>query len=151
MRVSISRQIASSDQSLDRLVRRHLKIEARDRRRAHAEQREAALVERVDELVGGRRRLGENPEPAERVDALVDGEHAGWNRRPADAVKAIAAGDEIAVNLVFGAAVAEAERQGWTNRARRPTTCSASKYSGRAVSVARVDQIVGRPHSARRR
>ena len=90
---------------LDRLVGRHLKIQSRDLRRAHAEQRKPALVVRIDELVGGRGRLGKNPEPAERVDAFVDGQHAVRNRRTADAVKSIAAGDEVAVNLVIGTAM----------------------------------------------
>ena len=105
---------------LDRLVGRHLKIEPRDLRRAHAEQRKPALVARVDELVAGRRRLGEDPEPAERVDAFVDVQHAIRNRRTADAVKSIAAGDEIAVHLVFGVAMPEAKhRAGRVERADR--------------------------------
>ena len=43
------------------------------RRRAHAEQREAALVMAVDQLGRYRRRFRENAEPGERIRALVDG------------------------------------------------------------------------------
>ena len=60
-------------------------------------QREAALVVGVDQLVRGRRRLRQDAEPGERIDALEDGQHARRNRRPADAMEAVAAGDEVAV------------------------------------------------------
>ena len=66
-----SAQIRSSDQLLELLVGGHLQVQAADLRRAHRVQREAVLVPRVDQLVGGRRRLGEDPEPAERVRVLV--------------------------------------------------------------------------------
>ena len=65
--------------------------------------------QRVDELVRRGRSFRENPEPAERIDPFVDGQHAIRNRRPADAVKSIASGNEVAPNLVIGAAMLEAE------------------------------------------
>ena len=62
----------SSGHCVDVFVRRALQVQPRDLRRAHAEEREAALVEAVDQLVGRRRGVGENAEPGERIDALVD-------------------------------------------------------------------------------
>jgi hypothetical protein len=38
-------------------------------------QREAAVVMAVDELLAGGRDLGQDPEPRERVLALVDAQH----------------------------------------------------------------------------
>ena len=84
----------------DVLVWRALEVQARDRRRAHAEQREAPLVETVDELMGRRRRRRENAQPAERIVAFVGSQMLRWNRGTADAVKAVAPGDEIAADLV---------------------------------------------------
>ena len=46
------------------VVRVTLDVEAAQLRRAHAVQREAALVARVDQLLGRGRDLGEDPEPA---------------------------------------------------------------------------------------
>ena len=54
----------------------------------------------VDQLVAGRRRLGQNAEPPCRIDpeiVLPDG--AGRDRRTADAMAAVAAGDEVADEL----------------------------------------------------
>ena len=61
---------------VDVLVGLALDVEAAEARRAQAEQREAALVVRVDELVARRRDLGEDAEPAERVVARERVEHA---------------------------------------------------------------------------
>ena len=49
------------------LVGAALEVEARELRRAHAVEREAALVVGVDQLLVRRRGLGEDAEPAERV------------------------------------------------------------------------------------
>src|SRR6185369_14762689 len=81
------------------VVERALDVVAAARRRAHAAEREAALVVRIDELVRDRRRLREHAEPAERIDALVVAQRAVWHALPADAVVAIAAGDEVAIEL----------------------------------------------------
>ncbi len=67
----------------DVLVGAALQVEPAERRRAQAEQREAALVVGVDELVARRRDVGQDAEPAERVVALVRAQHAGRDRRPA--------------------------------------------------------------------
>ena len=81
------------------LVRGALDIEAADLRRAHAEQREAALMIGVDQFLRRWRRLGENAQPSEGIIPLVNRERARRNRRAADAVKAVAAGDEITDQL----------------------------------------------------
>ena len=82
------------------LVGGALQVEPARARRAHAEQREAALVVGVDQLVGRGRRLGQDAEPGERIDALVDSCSAPAGiAGAADAVEAVAAGDEVAVQL----------------------------------------------------
>ena len=50
--------------------------------------------------------LGQDPHPAERVLALVDRQHV-LDRRPADAVEAVAAGDQVALQRVPLALVRE--------------------------------------------
>ena len=57
------------------LVDRHLQVVAAARRRAHGAQRKAALVVGVDQLVVDGRHVGQDAEPAERIDALVDADH----------------------------------------------------------------------------
>src|ERR1700678_1281133 len=87
--------------AVDVLVGGPLQVEAADLRRAHAVQREAVLVAAVDDLVGRRRRLGEDAEPAVGVRALGRRQQAAARYGPAgDAVKAVAAGDGIALDLV---------------------------------------------------
>ena len=73
--------------------------------------RKAAFVQRVNELGGRWWCLGEDAEPAEWIDAFVDRECALRNGRTADAVEAVAAGDEIAAKLVVGAAVSKANHR----------------------------------------
>jgi hypothetical protein len=51
------------------LIRRALQIEPRDRRRANAEERESALVVRVDQFFGRGRRFGQDSQPGERINA----------------------------------------------------------------------------------
>ena len=58
----------------------------------------------VDQLVVDGRRIGEDAEPAEGIDALVDADRLLRDRLAADAVEAVAAGDEVAVDLVALAA-----------------------------------------------
>ncbi len=82
------------------LVRIDLDVEPADLRRAQAVQREAALVPRVDELVGRRRHLGQDAQPREREVALVHPQRAGRDRRPRHAVRSVAAGHEVAAQLV---------------------------------------------------
>jgi hypothetical protein len=56
---------------LDVLGETALEVVAAARRRAHRAEREAERMPDVDQLVGNRRRVGQNAEPAERIDALV--------------------------------------------------------------------------------
>ena len=63
--------------------------------RPHRVHGETVGVERVDELVGAGRHLGEDPEPGVRVDALAHGTHRLRDRLPAHAVEAVAAGDVV--------------------------------------------------------
>src|SRR5262249_10186440 len=78
-------------------IGRALEIEAADFGRTHGEQREAAIVVRVDEFFRGGRGLGEDAEPAEGIVAIVCGEHAVWNCGAGNSVEAVTAGDEVAV------------------------------------------------------
>src|SRR5262249_26219348 len=94
---------------LNVIVGRALHVEARQARRAHGVKREAALVIGIDQLVVRRRRFRENADPAKRILAIVFGDDAHRNARPANAVKAVAAADEIAVELLRQAGVAEAD------------------------------------------
>ena len=50
-----------------------------------------------------------NAEPAERIVALEHAEHAVGNARPANAVEAVAAGDEVAFDLLRPALMREAD------------------------------------------
>ena len=53
--------------------------------------------------------LGQDPEPGERVLALVHVQRAVGDRLAAHAVEAVAAGDDVAAQLLLGAVVAEAD------------------------------------------
>src|ERR1019366_5694718 len=92
------------------VVERALHVIAAARRRAHAAEGKAALVVGVDEFVRNRRRLREHAEPAEGIDALEGLERALGDALAADAVVTVAAGDEVAVQLVLGAVLAKAYR-----------------------------------------
>src|SRR5262249_49530349 len=83
----------------DLFVRVGLNVESRDPRRAHAEQSETALVMAIDQLFRWGFGFGQNAEPAERVGPLKDGQRAVRNGCAAYAVRAVAARDEIAVDL----------------------------------------------------
>jgi len=54
----------------------------------------------IDQLVADRRRIRKNPEPAERIDPLECLDRGRFYAGAADAVEAVAAGDEIAGDLV---------------------------------------------------
>src|SRR5215204_451286 len=90
------------------LVRGALNVEPHQLRRAHAEQRKTARMKAVDQLLGDRSRLRQNAEPAERIFPLVRSQDAVRNARSADAVKAVAAADEIAIELVHATGMLEA-------------------------------------------
>jgi hypothetical protein len=82
------------------LFGRHLHVVAAARGAAHAAQRKAALGVGVDEFVRHRRHVGQHAQPAEGVDLLVGLDGVGRHARAAHAVVAVAAGDEVAFELV---------------------------------------------------
>ena len=82
---------------LDPLVRRALEVQSRDGRGSHAHEREAALVTRVHQFFRRRSRRRKYAEPSERIFLLIEREDAGRNRRATNAVKTVAAGDDVAV------------------------------------------------------
>ena len=108
-RVCSSCQILSSGQQREVLVGRDLQVQPRDLRRAHAVEREAALVIRVDQFLMRRRRLGEDAEPRERINALEQARARLRHRLPADAVESVASGDDVAGNLGGLAVVRKAQ------------------------------------------
>ena len=57
-------------------------------------------MQAVYEFGRRRRRIGQNAQPCERIRTLIDADVRGGNRRPANTMKPVAAGDEIASNLV---------------------------------------------------
>ena len=93
----------------DVVVGAALEIQPAEHRRAHGEQREAALMMHIDQLVRHRRRLREDADPGERVFAVVERQRALRNRRPAHPMKAVASGDEIAGKLRLFAVLAKAD------------------------------------------
>ena len=68
--------------------------------RSHGIKRKATGMARIDQLVSHGGRFRQNTEPAERIDALVDFQQISRNGLARDAVKAITAGNEIAVHLM---------------------------------------------------
>ena len=61
----------------------------------------------------GRRRLRQDAEPTERIVALEHAEHAVGNARPANAMEAVTAGDEIAFDFLRPAVMREADLRSW--------------------------------------
>ena len=55
----------------DFLIQRNLNVIPAARHRAHRSKGEAARMVRIDEFMIARRHIGENAEPAERIDALI--------------------------------------------------------------------------------
>jgi hypothetical protein len=94
----------------------------------------------VDQLLGGRRHLGEDPEPAERVLALEDAQGV-LDRRARDAVEAVAAGDHVAAERVPRALVGEGDRRavGLEVRDRDVLDLEAGQRAGR---LARGEEIL---------
>src|SRR3954465_10857485 len=78
-----------------RLGRVALEVHALDVSRAGADEREAALVVGVDELLGGGRRVDEDPEPGERIGRLVLAADGLGDRRARRAPVAVAPGDHL--------------------------------------------------------
>ena len=91
----------------DVLVRAALDVEARELGAAQGQQRKAALVVGVDELVVRRRHGREDAEPGVGVLALERPQHALRDRAARDAVEAVAAGDDVAFDRDRCAVVGE--------------------------------------------
>ena len=117
-----------------------LQVEARHAQRPHAEEREAALVEAVDQLRARRRGLREDAEPRKRIHALVEAQDRRGNGRTADAVKPVAAGDEVAGDRVVVAVVPIADATDAWSRCRATLTSAASNSQRPAAALARRDR-----------
>jgi hypothetical protein len=92
---------------LDVLGEAALDVVAAAAARAHRAQGETTRVTHIDEFLRHRRRVGQQAEPAERVDPLEGLDDLG-DGVPAGAVKTVAPRDEVARNLVFLAVLAKA-------------------------------------------
>src|SRR5690606_14145429 len=90
----------------DLVGQRNLQVVATTRAAAHRAEREAARAVDVDQLVVDRRRVGKQSEPAERIHLLVLADGALRHARSADAVEAVAARDEIAIEPMLAAVLA---------------------------------------------
>src|SRR5262249_24527574 len=87
--------------SLDLLGEASWKVIAAARRRANGAEREAKVMAHIDQLLRHRRRVGEEAEPAERIDPLELADRLRRHALARDAVEAIAAGDEVARDLAL--------------------------------------------------
>ncbi len=67
---------------------------------AHAGQGEAALMVGIDQLFGAGRHVGQDAQPAEGINPLELAAHTRRDGLAADAMEAVAAGDELAVQPV---------------------------------------------------
>src|ERR1700688_3954111 len=88
---------------VDMIVERTLHVVAAAVHRAHRAKRKSPRVVRVDQFVADWRRLRQDPEPAERIDPLEGLDRRRLYAGAADAVEAVATGDEIASNLMRNA------------------------------------------------
>ena len=114
----------------DVLVGPALHVEPAQLGRAQAVQREAALVVGVDQLVARGRDGGQDAQPAERVLARVRAQRRLGNGRAADAVEAVAAGDEVALELLRPARRARKRMRGRSPSRSCTLTPSTSNSSG---------------------
>ena len=140
VRACSSSQIRSSGHARDVLVGSALDVQPAAGRRAQAEQREAAGMVRVDELLARRRHVGEDPEPAVRVLARERPED-GLDRRAADAVEPVAAGDHVAVEAMLLTVVLEADVRLSPSKSCTLTSFT-SKSSGSPPARPRGDQVL---------
>src|ERR1700734_1629076 len=128
--------------SLDIVGKIALEIVAAAPRRAHRAEREARGVAHINQLIGNRRRIGKNTEPAERIDTFVCRDRARRDAHTTNAVKPVATGYEVAFNLVHLAAdpVADARfTAGYIVRAHVMSGVDRRRAGGRAA----VHQVLG--------
>src|SRR5690606_2378589 len=64
-------------------------------------QREAPRMVRIDQFVAHRRHLGDDAEPAERIDALIDLKALAFDGLARRAMRAVASGNEVAVDAML--------------------------------------------------
>ena len=83
------------------LGQRHVDVIAAARFRPHRSQHKAALVVRIDQLVITLRHIGQDAQPAERIDPLELLADAGRNRLAAGAVEPVTARNKAAVDTIF--------------------------------------------------
>ena len=91
------------------LVRRALQVEPADRLAAHGREREAVLVPRIDQLMRDGPGMAQDAKPGEGVDAVINAQDVVRDRAAADAVEAVAAADEGAVQHLRHAVMGEAD------------------------------------------
>ena len=94
---------------LDAVVAAALHVVAAQRGVAHRAQGEPLLAVGVDQLLVHGRRLGQDPEPAERIGALVGPGRRRGDHRAAHPVGAVAPGDVVAVDAVARAVLGEGD------------------------------------------
>ena len=98
---------------LDRGVVGHLQVEARHRLRTHRVKREAVGVPGVDQFVGRRRDVREDPQPGVGIDLLPRAPHVLRYGDPGRPERAVAAGHRIRDDPSLGAGrVGERDRGG---------------------------------------
>src|SRR5207302_2743447 len=85
---------------VDMVVERALHIVAAAVGRTHGAERKSARVVGIDQLGADRRGFRQDAEPAERIDPLVGLDCRWVYAGAADAMKTVAAGDEVAFDLV---------------------------------------------------
>ncbi len=95
----------------------------------------------IDQLFVGRRRRREDAEPGERIRALERGQDAGGNRRPAHAVKTVAASDDLAVELDIFAAAANLTLGALESTADTATSLTSNMISPPASMRARIRSL----------
>src|SRR5690606_5634520 len=126
----------------DLVAQRHLQVVAAAGQRALAAEHEAALVVGVDQFVVDRRGVGQQAEPAERVDALVFGQHALGNALAGHTVEAVATGDVITVDAV-GLAVLLVSDVGLGTLEFVQLDVAGGVDDGRAAGSAGIHQVAG--------
>src|SRR6476659_3619313 len=95
----------------------------------------------VNEFFRGRRRLGQDAQPSEWIDALKFSKHAVRNAGPADAMKTVATRDVIAMHFLLLARHTEPNRgTSGVKAVHADVFCLENK--GKARSQARCDEVL---------
>ena len=105
-------------------------------------QREPVLVPGVDQLIGGRRDRGEDPQPGEWIGPLPQPQRAARDGRPTDTVETVTTRDHIGAQPAFGSRVAIGDDR-LVSLQSVDGHASHSNCSGAPESDPRLDQIFG--------